>query len=428
MSDPVAARYSPRMSGQVVSVGVGLGILGLTSFGYLVLAGRLLGPAELAPLATLWVLINAVGPGLFLPLEQEVARAVAARRALGLGSRPVFVRAALLGLALFAGLSTLCLILAAPLSTSVFGGDWLFVLALVLGSAGLCLEHLTRGVLAGNGQFLRYGVQLGVDGTLRLAGAVVLAVLGSTQAGSYGVLLGIAPILAVLLTVPRPGGLTDAGPPAPWQDMSAALGLLVAGSICAQFVINAAPVAASLLAEEADAARVGVFVSVLVFARMPLFVFAAVQAVLLPGLARLAAQGDTAAFFARLRRMLLLVAAFGTAGVLAVLATGPWLVQVLFGADFRTTRAVLLPLALAAAGYMIAVVLSQALISLRLYRASLTGWATGCLAFLLALIPPMSLELRVGYALCAATLVCVLTLGAMLWRAVGDQRPAVGEV
>lgn len=417
MADPVAARMPPRMSVQVLSVGAGLGILGLASFLYLVVTGRQLGPAAVAPLTTLWVLINAAGPGLFLPLEQEVGRAVAARRALRIGTRPVVVRAALLGLGLFAVLAVLCLALGAPLSASVFADQPLLVVALVLGSGGLFAEHLSRGVLAGNGQFLRYGVQLGVDGVLRIGGAVTLALLGGMKAGPYGVLLGAAPLVAVLLTVPRPGRLTDPGPPAQWRDVGSALGLLVAGSVCAQFVINAAPVAAGLLARPGEAARVGVFISVLVFARVPLFVFAAVQAVLLPGLARLAALGERAAFTARLRRILLIVLALGLAGLAVVLAIGPWLVQLLFGSEFRTTREVLFPLSAAGAAYMVALVLSQALISLRRYRASLAGWAAGSAVFLAALLVPLQLELRAGYALLSATVACVLVLGLGVRRA-----------
>jgi hypothetical protein len=39
----------------------------------------------MAPLATLWVIVNAAGPAFFQPLEQELGRATAHRRALGQG-------------------------------------------------------------------------------------------------------------------------------------------------------------------------------------------------------------------------------------------------------------------------------------------------------------------------------------------------------
>ena len=418
MVEPGVAR-APRMSAQVVAVGAGLAILGVASFGYLVLTGRALGPSEVASLATLWVLINAVGPSLFLPLEQELGRSVAARRALGQGSRPVLARAGRLGAAMVGALAVTCLALSIPLSDSLFGGEVLLVAGLVLGCAGLALEHVSRGLLAGNGQFVRYGAQLGIDGVLRLGGAGALALAGATQAGWYGVLLGLSPLAAAALTVPRPAALTSHGPPAEWRDIGSALGWLVAGSAAAQFVVNAAPIAAGLLAGPGERARLGVFISVVVFARMPLFAFAAVQAVLLPGLAALAARGDLAGFGARLRRILGVVAAAALGGGAVLVAVGPPLVTLLFGSQFRTTREILLPLVVAGGLYMIATVLSQALISLRRYAASALGWAGGGAAFLVALLAPLEFELRTGYALLAATVVSVGALAAELRRALG---------
>ncbi|MBA2388848.1 MAG: polysaccharide biosynthesis protein [Geodermatophilaceae bacterium] len=386
------------MPRQVVTVGTGVAILGLTSFVYLAIVGRVLGPADVVPLTTLWVLINAIGPALFFPLEQEVGRAVAAREAVGLGARPVFLRAAGIGLGLLLLLAAVCAAAGAPLSRWLFDGEVLVLASFFVGSVGLCAQHLTRGAFAGTGNFLRYGVQLGADGVLRLAGALALGLAASTQVGWYAVLLGLSPLVAVLLTAPRPGRLLRDGPPASWQDVGSALGLLIAGSAFAQFVVNAAPIAANLLATADERARVGVFISALVLVRIPLFVFAAVQAALLPGLARLAAVDDGVGYRRRLRSILLLVGGLGLVGLLVVAGIGPWLVQFVYGAEFRSNRADLIPLAGATAAYMLALVLSQALISLRSYRASLAGWAVASLAFVLALLVPAELELRVGTA------------------------------
>ena len=169
---------------QVGPVAVGLGVLGLSSFAFLSVSGRVLGPAELAPLGTLWVLINALGPALFQPLEQEVSRAVAERAAHGQGARPVFVQACRLaaGAVVIAGVA---LFLARrPLADHLFGGQQLLVLALLLGLVGLASEHLTRGAFAGGGAFPRYGTQLGIDGLLRIGSAAALALLGVATAGN----------------------------------------------------------------------------------------------------------------------------------------------------------------------------------------------------------------------------------------------------
>src|SRR3954470_23321801 len=79
------ARKLPAAVRQIGPVAAGLGVLGLASFAFLSVCGRALGPAELAPLGTLWVLINALGPALFQPLEQELGRSVAHRATSGDG-------------------------------------------------------------------------------------------------------------------------------------------------------------------------------------------------------------------------------------------------------------------------------------------------------------------------------------------------------
>lgn len=430
--DARVTRVPSAMARQVAIVGGGVAVLALTSFGYLSVAGRVLGPADLIPLTTLWILVNAVGPALFLPFEQEIGRAVAARRAVGLGAWPVFSRTAVIAVALLAALAIACAAAGAPLSSNLFEGHPVVLLAFVLGSAGLCAGYLVRGALAGNGDFGRYGVQLGVDGVLRLAGAVALAAAASTTVESYALVLGLAPVLAVLLTTPRPRRFLGDGPPAPWRDLGPALGLLVAGTVCAQFVVNAAPIAANLLAEPDEQAALGIFLTAYVLMRVPLLGFAAVQAALLPGMARLAAVGDRAGFVRRLQLILLLVGGLGLAGLLTVAAIGPWAVRLAFGAEFVTTRADLLPLATATATYMVALVLAQVLISLRSYRGSLLGWAVGSLAFLLALLVPRPLEQRVGLAYLAAAAVAagILTVALVtrLRAPMPGGQPAPGEV
>ncbi|MGY1821247.1 lipopolysaccharide biosynthesis protein [Geodermatophilus sp. SYSU D00079] len=401
---------------QVGPVAIGLGVLGLASFAFLSVSGRALGPAELAPLGTLWVLINALGPALFQPLEQEVGRAVASRAAHGQGARPVFLRACALagGLIVLAG--AVLLLAREPLADEVFAGQDVLVAALFLGLVGLGAEHLTRGAFAGGGAFPRYGAQLGIDGVLRIGSAAVLAVVGVSTAGWYGVFLGLAPIAAVLLTAGWLGPANQPGPHHSWGELSHAVGWLTLGALASQFVINAAPVAANLLAGPQEQARAGIFISVLVLARVPLFLFAAIQASFLPGMAALAAEGDTAGFRRRLNLIAGAVTALGAAGLLVILAVGPWLVRLVYGAEYVTTRADLWPLAAASGLFMLASVLAQTLVSVRGYRASVLGWLAGTAAFLLGLLVPFRLEQRVGFAFLAGSAVAVLVLAIAMRR------------
>ncbi len=401
---------------QIGPVALGLGVLGVASFAFLSVSGRALGPAELAPLGTLWVLVNALGPALFQPLEQEVGRAVAERAAHGQGARPVFLRACAVAGGLITVAAVVLLLARRPIADAVFSGQQVLVLALLLGLVGLGAEHLTRGAFAGGGAFARYGTQLAVDGVLRIGSAVVLAVAGVATAGWYGLFLGLAPVLAVLVTATWLGPAGRPGPQHPWGELGSAVGWLTVGALAGQFVINAAPVAATLLAGAGEQARAGVFISVLVLARVPLFLFAAIQASFLPGMAALAAAGDTDGFRRRLALIGGVVCALGVTGLLVIVAVGPELVRLVYGPEYVTTRTDLWPLAVASGLFMLASVLAQTLVSVRGYRASVLGWVAGTAAFLLGLLAPFRLEQRVGLAFLAGSAVAAAVLAIAMRR------------
>src|SRR5439155_1345614 len=71
-----AARKVPLPEG-TYAVGFGLIISGLTAYGFQILAFKALDKPEYAALNGLWIFVFVVAPGFFLPLEQEVGRAVA---------------------------------------------------------------------------------------------------------------------------------------------------------------------------------------------------------------------------------------------------------------------------------------------------------------------------------------------------------------
>ena len=58
------------------AVGAGLAISGITTYGFQILAFRGLSKPDYAALNALWVFVFVLAPGVFLPLEQEVGRAV----------------------------------------------------------------------------------------------------------------------------------------------------------------------------------------------------------------------------------------------------------------------------------------------------------------------------------------------------------------
>jgi hypothetical protein len=77
-----------------LTIGSGLLVGGLSIYVFFRLGQEALGQDGFKPIVSLWFVMYALVPGFFLPLEQEVSRAVAHRRALGDGARPVLRKVA----------------------------------------------------------------------------------------------------------------------------------------------------------------------------------------------------------------------------------------------------------------------------------------------------------------------------------------------
>lgn len=415
--DRLRAEY-PLPEG-TVAVATGLVVHGVAAYGFLALAARTLGQEQFAPLGVLWSMIFLVGPGVFIPLEQELARAIAVRRARQEGSGPVIRRAAVIGALTAAGLCVVTLLLSGVIRRELLRGETALLAAFALGLVGYLLGHLTRGTMAGLGRFRAYGIYLGGEGVLRLLGCVVLAAAGVQAVGPYGLLVGTAPVLAVLLAVaPERIGptLREDGPAAPWSELSGNLGALLAGSLLSLALMNAGPVAVELLATADEAGTAGTFVAGLVIARIPFFVFQGIQGALLPKLASLAGAGRWDAFRSGIKRLVVVVSALGAAGIVAAAAVGPTAVQVLFGDDFALSQRSMTMLALAVALYIVAMSLAQGLIALGRPAQMALGWATGVLAFVAGVAAGDDLLLRVEVGLVAGAAASAIVMGLQLLR------------
>lgn len=397
-----------------LAVGTGVVVLGASAYAFLVLAGRGLGVERFAELSVLWVLVFTVGPGLFVPLEQEVGRAVAARRSRGEAPGPLVRLAARVAVGAAVAVTVVLLLSAPLLVPRVVDGSLL--LALLVAVWALCAAHLSRGVLAGTGRFSHYGAQLGVEGLLRVLVCLLLVLAGVTTVLAYGLLLGLATAVAVAVTAGGLRGVRSAGPPASGRELSQNLGLLLAGSVLAQALVNLGPVLVQLLAPASDSGAAGRFLAASVLTRVPLLLFAAVQAALLPRLSALAAQGRAAEFRSALLRIVLLVGALGLAGALVLAAAGPELVRLLFGSGFALSRGQLGLLALGSAIYMVAMVLSQAHIALERHGTAALGWAAGVLALGLATLLGDGVVDRVVWAFVLGTVASLAVLVALLPR------------
>lgn len=406
----------PSGGGSALTVGAGLVVLGLSASVYLVLAARATGPSAFAGLAVLWTLVYTVGIGLFLPFEQELARAVSRRAGRGEGGGPVVVRAGGTAAGMFVLLAILVLATLPWTGHTLFDDSPASVAGLLLACAGLAAQYVQRGTFSGSGRFGAYATQIGVEGVVRLAGTAALVLGGVTAAAPYALLLGAAPLVSVLVVWPVFAVLVRRpGPPSVWRELSVNLLWLLGASLAAQGLANLGTVAVRTLGGSVDRAAAGHFMSGLTVARIPLFLFGAVQAVLLPRLARQLAEGRHRSFRRQLATVLAATVALGAAGVVGAGLLGPWVLRLLFGADFSLPRTDLVWLAVSTAVYMVALTFQPAVIALGEHRTNALAWLAGLATFAGCLALPVDLLRRVELALTLGGLVTACVLG---WRTV----------
>jgi O-antigen/teichoic acid export membrane protein len=397
-----------------VPVGIALLIAGIATYAFFKIGNVAVGGDKaFAPITALWFATFALAPGFFLPLEQELGRALAHRRALGQGTAPVVKKVVQLGVALTISVVAVIAIASPWIAEIYFGGNWFMVVALVLAFASYAPAHLARGICSGNGRFRSYAVIMGSDGVIRIVLCIALAIVGVTAVGAYGLAVAIAPLFAVAYVYKRGQLANDDGPPASWSEVTPNLGWLLLGSVFAASLLNAGPIAASLLANDDQDVLVTQFGQGVLLARIPLFLFQAVQAALLPRLSRLAAQGELDEFRSGLKRLMMVVLVVGFVGTTGAFLIGPWALEVVFDADL--TGRTLALLAFSSACYMIALATAQAVIALKGHALVSIGWGIGVIAFIIGTWQGSDdVFRRVEIGLLASSIAAMVTFGLTL--------------
>lgn len=363
------------------AVGAGMAVAGIGSYLFQAFAGRTLSKPDYAALNSLWVITFVLAPGFFLPLEQEVARALSHRRARGLGGAPLVKRAAMLGGLMTTGL-VLAVVIAAPwLKDTFFHGNSVLVLSLIIALVAYYAQGLTKGVLSGNGRFGGYGLVMGSEAVIRMIPAFIFMVLSVTVPGPYGIAFALAAACSVVVGLWGQHGLMKPGPSAPWSELSTALGLLLVGSVLAQLLGYSAFLGVELVKGPGQRAAAGDFAQGFFTARIPILLFQAVQAALLPKLSSLLGKGRKDDFVNGLKKLVVIVAGVGLLGVVGSFFFGPLAGRILFGKKFILDRQDLTLLAIGNAFFIIALTLGQAVIALRAYGRAALAWASGIAVF-----------------------------------------------
>ncbi|RIJ61277.1 hypothetical protein DZG02_07830 [Clavibacter lycopersici] len=396
---PSASRRALLVMGATVVTGlVTYVFLGIVSRGVAALApDAAAGDAAFDMFSVFWSVALVVGFGLFLPVEQELAR---------LGAHGRDVRAAVRSaLALSSVVALAGVVVVAAASPLLLGAGMPagLVVAYALVAPVSALQFTARGAMVARGDVPAYSRVLLADSGLRVVLALaVLLLLTVTDlpdavswfAAALLAAIGLAhvPVLLRLRSragdpaagaaradaAPDPALLAvegavvdevDAGPGAGIR--RAYLALLGAG-ICAQLLLNAGPVVIAALDRTVGTA--GAFQATFSVARVPLFMLVPLQGLIVPPLVAYVRRGETAAL---IRRMSLLAAAIAgvgvVAGVVAALA-GPWVITLVFGTGRSLPALDVGILVLGVFAHVGLVIGTQALIATDRHRDSSLAW------------------------------------------------------
>jgi hypothetical protein len=308
-----------RTSVAVSWVAVCIVLAGLFTYGYQALVARSLTEAQFGGFGAYWSAALIVGFGGFLPLELELARRL---------QRPGEPRLPSGALSTVAGLLVLA-VAVVLLVTPALGRIPLLPLL------GICavssVQYPTRGLMLGTNRLPLHGAVLLVDSGLRVGLAALVAVLiGSAGVDAFAWTLVVAiavahtPVLAWLSRrVGRPlhdERVAVAERPAAFRG---AVGHLLVGTLCAQVLLNIAPVVVTGLAGAGQADVAGRFIACFTLVRLPLFVAVPLQSALVPSLTRLLASGEAGRLRALVLRLAVGTAVVTAVGALLGLVAGP---------------------------------------------------------------------------------------------------------
>jgi O-antigen/teichoic acid export membrane protein len=432
-------------------VGGGLALVGAAAYAALALAGHSLPPGDYNAVASMYLLTAIVGPGVFTAVEQQTNREVSGRISVGVDSGPAVRAASLVSAGLAALIGLVVLALAPLLVGHVFAGHEALIAATVLAVFGAAAAYLLRGVFAGQQRYHWYGVSLAAEGLARLLPCGLLVLLGWVGANQFGFAFALGCGLAAAVTLPglrrTPGakltgstagltgstagltdstaGLTDStvkltgstagltqlasGRPVRLGRLAGSVTLLALASGMTLLVANLGPVVLASRLGPAGAELAASFVSLFVLARIPVFLFAPVQAFLLPGLTSAAERRNAAQVRRQVRTALLAVAALGAVGIVGAGLLGPWASMVFFAAPTALSRLVATLLGASTVAMMAAQILQPALVALGRNRAATLAWAVSSAVFVgLLFAPTAPLTAAVAAQLAAPILVATL--------------------
>jgi hypothetical protein len=407
---------------------VGIGVTGLVTYGYFSLASHALSKHDYGGITLLWSAVFITVSILYRPVEQLLSRTIADREARRQPVGQAIRVAATIQLGLGVLFAAVTLALRGRLRDGLFSGDDTLYWILLGAVLAYAVSYFARGYLAGRRRFGLYGLLVLMEATSRIMFAlvVVIGIADGQSVVATGILaaplisLVVVPFAFTRTAIAAGDDATAAGPPAAEAEFTLAHGSGFAAAVLLimfseQTFLNAGPLLIKASEGAAGVALAGFVFNILLLARAPLQLFQAISTSLLPHLTNLHASGadaDQNAFRHSVRVTLLAVTGFAAAMALAMLAAGPDLMKLAFGAKQGAPydRVGLVIVAAGMGLYLSAATLNQAALAQAQARRSAVRWIACAAVFvawvLLPVLDPVR-RVEVGFSGTAA-LLCVL--------------------
>lgn len=389
-----------RRLGAVAVAVVGAGILVNI---YLAVAGRSLTEGQYSHFGAFWSIALVVGFGAFLPVEQELARVLQTRA----DTKSALRAAAMATLGLTVGALLVLAACTGPLKDAL-GDDAALLGAVAALVAASALQFFVRGSLVGLNRIGTHGVIILVDATLRVALCSWVAVaVRSPSAADFAWTLVLAitlahlPMLPVVLRACRGSSGT---PAVELRTFGRAVAQLLLGTVCAQVLLNGAPILVAAVASGGEQQEAGRFLAAFTLARVPLFIAVPLQSALLPTLTRLIEVGRSAELRRLLGKVGLTLTVVGAAGAGVAAAVGPALVDLVFGPRYVVAGHDLALMVVGVAAHLGLILTTQALVASNRHVHVATTWITSTVAagLVFALVHDLFLRAELAFAVGSA--------------------------
>jgi O-antigen/teichoic acid export membrane protein len=387
-------------------------VSGLLTYAFLALVSRALDAEAFDVFSVFWSLSLLVGFGLFVPLEQELARTR--------GESTEAVHETLLVGLLFAVVAVVALIaVAATDALTLPAGVLLAMVAVALLSP---VQYTAKGFLLQRDRIFSHSAATVLENLVRTGIALTAFIVAFSTGRSDDPTLLAASLVIALLAGYAWALVPALGRPLVRRDpfarrLRVVLAILVP-SVVGQALLNAGPLVIDALV--ATPGATGAFQATFNLARLPLFLVLPLQALLI---GRMAVQIQSGRGH-ELRRMLALLG-LGIAGVALVGALigwliGPWTVELLFGPGRALPAGDVAALVAAVCVYVGLVINTQALIVTGRTRAAGIAWivalvlssvAFAAIAPFAGVVSAIALALLVG-----SLLSWMLTVAQLRWR------------